>query len=40
MTMRFTCRDMSMMEGVKAGDKVNFTFTQEGRLSVLQSIER
>lgn len=40
MTMRFTFRDAKMVEGLKAGDRVNFTFTQEGKLSVLQSISR
>ena len=38
MTMRFTFRDPKMVEGVKAGDKVTFTFVQEGTLSVLQML--
>ena len=40
MTMRFTFKDPKLVEGLKAGDKIHFTFTQEGQLSVLQSIER
>ncbi|WP_297607808.1 copper-binding protein [uncultured Sutterella sp.] len=40
MTMRFTFRDPKLVEGVKAGDKVNFTFLQEGTLSVLQTLSR
>ena len=39
MTMRFTFKDPKLVEGLKAGDKIHFTFTQEGQLSVLQSIE-
>ncbi len=39
MTMRFTFKDLKLVEGLKAGDKIHFTFTQEGQLSVLQSIE-
>ena len=31
-------RDPKMVDGVKAGDKVNFTFVQEGTLSVLQTL--
>ncbi len=38
MTMRFTFRYPKMVDGVKAGDKVNFTFVQEGTLSVLQTL--
>lgn len=40
MTMRFTFRDAKLVEGLKAGDRVNYTFTQEGNLSVLKSIAR
>ena len=36
----FTFKDPKLVEGLKAGDKIHFTFTQEGQLSVLQSIER
>ena len=38
MTMRFTVRDPKMVECVKAGDKVTFTFVQEGTLSVLHTL--
>ena len=40
MTMRFTFRDPKLVDGLQAGDKVSFTFVQEGTLSVLQSISR
>ena len=39
MTMNFTAKDPALIQTLKAGDKVSFTFRQEGRLSVLVSLE-
>lgn len=38
MTMRFTITPQTRLDAVKPGDKVDFTFIQQGNLSLLQSI--
>ncbi|MDQ8033576.1 MAG: copper-binding protein [Bordetella sp.] len=38
MTMRFTITPQTRLDALKPGDKVDFTFIQQGNLSLLQSI--
>lgn len=38
MTMRFTITPQTQLGAVKPGDKVAFTFIQQGNLSLLQDI--
>lgn len=38
MTMRFTFEDSAILGNIKEGSKINFDFTQQGNLSVLQKI--
>lgn len=38
MTMRFTITPQTQLNAVKPGDKVSFTFIQQGNLSLLQDI--
>lgn len=38
MTMRFTITPQTQLNNVKDGDNVDFTFVQQGNLSLLQDI--
>ncbi|MFH0406911.1 copper-binding protein, partial [Klebsiella quasipneumoniae] len=38
MTMRFTITPQTQLNNVKDGDSVDFTFVQQGNLSLLQDI--
>ncbi|MCU6667374.1 cation efflux system protein CusF [Enterobacteriaceae bacterium H4N4] len=38
MTMRFTLTSDTQAQGINAGDKVDFSFIQQGNLSLLQQI--
>lgn len=38
MTMRFTLTSDTQIQGINAGDKVDFSFIQQGNLSLLQQI--
>ena len=40
MTMPFTAKDASAVQGIKAGDRVAFTLTRSGNESVLTSITK
>lgn len=40
MTMPFTARDAASLQGIKAGDRVAFTFSKSGNESVLTSISK
>lgn len=39
MTMRFTITPQTQLSDIKAGDKVAFSFVQQGNLSLLQDIK-
>lgn len=39
MTMRFTTEDVALIEALKPQQKVQFTFVQQGNISLLRSIE-
>lgn len=40
MTMRFTLTPQTRLTAISPGDKVAFTFIQQGNLSLLQTIQR
>ena len=40
MTMAFTANDASLLNGIKAGDRVSFAFSQAGSTSTLTSIAK
>ncbi|HXG99722.1 MAG TPA: copper-binding protein [Sphingomicrobium sp.] len=40
MTMAFTVKDASSVQGIKAGDRVEFTFSKSGNESALTSITK
>jgi len=40
MTMPFTAKDAASVQGIKAGDRVAFTFSKSGSESVLTSITK
>jgi Cu(I)/Ag(I) efflux system protein CusF len=40
MTMRFAYENDAAVRGIKTGDKVKFDFVQEGRTSLLKTIEK
>ena len=39
MTMRFTVEDASLLDDLKAGDKVRFDFRNQGNVSIILDIE-
>ncbi|MDO5531462.1 copper-binding protein [Sutterella sp.] len=40
MTMRFTYENPAVVKGLRNGDRIRFTFRQEGNVSVLESVRR
>ncbi|MDR2152864.1 MAG: copper-binding protein [Helicobacteraceae bacterium] len=40
MTMRFAYENEGAIKGIKSGDRVKFNFVQQGRVSLLKTIEK